>query len=81
MAGVRHTSMRTADKPLGMLDTVTDLAAPAGSRLDITDKRTPGTAQQFTFTATLTAPQHAAVTDLARHDLGMLVAPPGSARR
>ncbi len=51
--------------PRGMLDTVTDLAAQAGSRLDITDERTPGTAQQFTFTATLTPPQRAAVTELA----------------
>jgi superfamily II DNA or RNA helicase len=66
--------------PRGMLDTVTDLAAQAGSRLDITDERTPGTAQQFTFTATLTPPQRAAVTELARHDLGMLIAPPGSGK-
>ena len=52
--------------PRGMLDTVTDLAAQAGSRLDITDERTPGTAQQFTLTATLKPPQRAAVTELAR---------------
>jgi hypothetical protein len=42
--------------PRGMLGTVTDLAAQAGSRLDITDERTPGTAQKFTFTANLTPP-------------------------
>ena len=66
--------------PRGMLGTVTDLAAQAGSRLDITDERTPGTAQEFTFTAALTPPQCAAVTELARHDLGMLVAPPGSGK-
>ena len=52
--------------PRGMLNTVTDLAAQAGSRLDITDERTPGTAQQFTLTATLKPPQRAAVTELAR---------------
>jgi hypothetical protein len=46
--------------PRGMLNTVTDLAAQAGSRLDITDERTPGTAQEFTLTATLTPPQRAA---------------------
>jgi hypothetical protein len=34
--------------PRGMLGTVTDLTAQAGSRLDITDERTQGTAQQFT---------------------------------
>jgi hypothetical protein len=51
--------------PRGMLDTVTDLAAQAGSRLRITDERTPGTAQEFTLTATLTLPQRAAVNELA----------------
>jgi len=66
--------------PRGMLDTVTDLAAQAGSRLDITDERTPGTAQELTLTAALTPPQRAAVTELARHDLGVLVAPPGSGK-
>jgi superfamily II DNA or RNA helicase len=66
--------------PRGMLDTVTDLAAQAGSRLDITDERMPGTAQEFAFTATLTSPQRAAVTELAGHDLGVLVAPPGSGK-
>jgi len=66
--------------PRGMLSSVTDLAAQAGSRLDITDERTQGTAQQFTFTATLTPPQRTAVTELARHDLGVLVAPPGSGK-
>ena len=66
--------------PRGMLGTVTDLAAQAGSRLDITDERTPGTAQELTLTATLTPPQRAAVTELAGHDLGVLVAPPGSGK-
>ena len=66
--------------PRGMLDTVTNLAAQAGSRLDVADERTPGTMQEFTFAATLTPPQHAALTELARHDLGVLVAPPGSGK-
>jgi superfamily II DNA or RNA helicase len=66
--------------PRGMRGTVTDLAAQAGSRLDITDERTPGAAQEFTFMATLIPSQRAAVTELARHDLGMLVAPPGSGK-
>ncbi len=70
--------------PRGMLGTVTDLAAQAGSRLDITDERTPGTAQQFTFTATLTPPQRAAVTELASIGLmisGYSLPRPGRARR
>jgi superfamily II DNA or RNA helicase len=66
--------------PRGMLGTVTDLAAQAGSRLDITDERAAGTEQEFTFTATLTAVQREAVTELGLHDLGVLVAPPGSGK-
>ncbi len=66
--------------PRGMLDTITSLAAQAGSRLDVTDERAPGTQQELTFTATLTSVQRAAVTDLARHDLGVLVAPPGAGK-
>jgi superfamily II DNA or RNA helicase len=63
-----------------MLATITDLAAQAGSRLDITGERAQGTAQQFTFTATLTPTQRAAVSELTRHDLGVLVTPPGSGK-
>jgi superfamily II DNA or RNA helicase len=59
---------------------LTNLATQAGSRLDITDERTAGTEQEFTFTATLTAVQRAAVNDLAQHDLGVLVAPPGAGK-
>jgi hypothetical protein len=66
--------------PRGMLDTVTSLARQAGSRLNITDQRSPGTAQDFTCTATLTAVQRNAVTELAQHDLGVLVAPPGAGK-
>jgi superfamily II DNA or RNA helicase len=66
--------------PRGMLDTVTALATQAGSRLNVTDQRSPGTGQDFTCTATLTAVQRDAVTKLAQHDLGVLVAPPGAGK-
>jgi superfamily II DNA or RNA helicase len=66
--------------PRGMLDTVTSLAVQAGSRLNVTDDRSPGASQDFTCTATLTAVQRDAVTELARHDLGVLVAPPGAGK-
>ena len=66
--------------PRGMLGTVTSLAEQAGSRVEITDERAAGTPQQFTCSATLTAAQRAAVAELTRHDLGMLVAPPGSGK-
>src|SRR6202020_1321543 len=66
--------------PRGMLDTVASLATQTGSRLDITEERTPGTQQEFAFTAMLTSVQDAAVTNLVRHDLGVLVAPTGSVK-
>jgi superfamily II DNA or RNA helicase len=66
--------------PRGMLDTVTSLAGQAGSRLNITDQRSPGTSQEFTFTAALTAVQRDAVVELVGHDLGVLVAPPGAGK-
>ncbi len=52
--------------PRGMLTSVTELAAQAGSKLDLTDERAAGTAQAFTCSAVLTGPQQAAVQVLAR---------------
>jgi superfamily II DNA or RNA helicase len=79
-----HSYQETIDGglilPRGMLDTVTSLAAQAGSRLSITDHRSPGTAQEITCSAVLTPAQRDAVTELTRHDLGVLVAPPGAGK-
>ncbi len=66
--------------PRGLRDTVTSLTEQAGSRLEVTDDRGRGTDQDFTFTATLSAEQQEAATELVRHDLGVLVAPPGSGK-
>ena len=66
--------------PRGMLTTVTKLAAQAGSKLDLTDERAAGTTQAFTCSAVLTGPQQAAVQVLTGHDLGVLVAPPGTGK-
>jgi superfamily II DNA or RNA helicase len=66
--------------PRGMLTAVTELAAQAGSKLDLTDERTAGATQAFTCSAVLTGPQQAAVQVLAGHDLGVLVAPPGTGK-
>ena len=66
--------------PRGMLTTVTELAAQAGSKLDLTDERAAGTTQAFTCSAVLTGPQQAAVQVLTGHDLGVLVAPPGTGK-
>jgi len=66
--------------PRGMLTTVTELAAQAGSKLDLTDERAAGTTQEFTCSAVLTGPQQTAVQVLAEHDLAVLVAPPGTGK-
>src|SRR5580704_4095192 len=66
--------------PRGMLTTVTELAAQAGSKVDLTDERAGGTTQAFTCSAVLTGPQQAAVQVLTGHDLGVLVAPPGTGK-
>ena len=57
-----------------------ELAAQAGSKLEVTDERAAGTTQAFTCSAVLTGPQQAAVRALTRHDLGGLVAPPGTGK-
>jgi superfamily II DNA or RNA helicase len=66
--------------PRGMADKVASLAEQAGSRLDITDERDQGRAQEFTLAATLTDAQRQAAETLASHDLGVLVAPPGAGK-
>ncbi|SCE69430.1 hypothetical protein GA0074696_0275 [Micromonospora purpureochromogenes] len=66
--------------PRAMADKAADLVAQAGSRLDITDRRADPPPIDVTFTATLRDRQPAAVADLARHEHGVLEAPPGSGK-
>ena len=66
--------------PRGLTGKVTSLVEQAGSRLEITDERDQGTAQELTFTAILTKDQRQAAEALASHDLAVLVAPPGSGK-
>jgi superfamily II DNA or RNA helicase len=66
--------------PRGLASLVTSLAEEAGSRVEIIDERQVGATQDFTFTGTLTGIQRAAVDELARNELGVLVAPPGSGK-
>lgn len=66
--------------PRGLWDAVTALVSATGSRLDSVDERSQGTTQDLTFTATLSREQHHAADELLQHDLGVLVAPPGSGK-
>ena len=66
--------------PRGLLGTLTDLIEQLGSRLEITDHRIGGEPQTFTFAASLDDGQQAARHALSRHDLGVLVAPPGAGK-
>ena len=66
--------------PRGLIGVVASLAEEAGSRLEIADERPAGTGQGFTFTGMLTSVQREAANELARHEQGVLVAPPGSGK-
>lgn len=66
--------------PRGLLDAVRSLVDEAGSRVEVIDERAQGTAQEFTFGADLTAEQREAAAALSEHELGVLVAPPGSGK-
>ena len=66
--------------PRGLRETVATLVAQTGSRMDVDDERAQGIVQDFTFTATLSRDQQQAAAELLQHDLGVLVAPPGSGK-
>ncbi len=66
--------------PRGLAGTTMPLAEQAGSRLDTLDERALGQDQEFAFTAVLTGEQRGAVAEVIQHDLGVLVAPPGSGK-
>lgn len=66
--------------PRGLAGLLTSTVAEAGSALEIDDRRADGTTQQFALTASLRDDQADAVVDLADHDHGVLVAPPGAGK-
>lgn len=66
--------------PRGLADLLASTVTDTGSTLEIDDQRADGTPQRFVLGATLRDDQAAAVTDLADHDHGVLVAPPGAGK-
>lgn len=66
--------------PRGLLEATQKLIADAGSKADIDDRRVAGEATEFKFDLTLQPAQKTAVDAALVHDLGLLVAPPGSGK-
>jgi superfamily II DNA or RNA helicase len=66
--------------PRGCLGELQELLESAGIKVDILDERFQGTNIDIGFHGQLTPMQERAVTDLARYDEGILVAPSGSGK-
>ncbi len=66
--------------PRGSLAPLADLLDGLGVRLELTDKRTDGIKLDTQFTGELTATQTEAAREMLTHELGVLCAPPESAR-
>ncbi|MDD5094788.1 MAG: DEAD/DEAH box helicase family protein [Dehalococcoidia bacterium] len=66
--------------PRGCLDELEKLLGSVGIKPDVVDERFRGTDIEVTFHGQLTSAQETAVSDLIRHDNGILVAPSGSGK-
>ena len=66
--------------PRGLLDEAAKVVGAAGSRLKVEDRRPVTPTKPFTFTGELSSAQEDAVAELARHDLGVLIAPTGAGK-
>ncbi len=66
--------------PRGIRQQLEQIITAAGSKLVVTDACKDPPAVEFSFTATLTEDQGRAFAGLRAHDLGVLVAPPGSGK-
>ncbi|MGH3026006.1 MAG: DEAD/DEAH box helicase family protein, partial [Gaiellaceae bacterium] len=66
--------------PRGCLDPLIDELKAHGVKADVDDLRSDGTAITASFNGALSQDQGAAFTALARHDIGVLVAPPGAGK-
>ncbi len=66
--------------PRGCLDRVVDELEAHGVTSKVNDERSDGDEISVAFNGVLSSDQQAAVTALARHDIGVLVAPPGAGK-
>lgn len=66
--------------PRGCLDRVIDELEGYGIKASVDDARSHGAAIKASFNGTLSGDQRAAVAALAKHDAGVLVAPPGAGK-
>jgi hypothetical protein len=66
--------------PRGLRDTATRLVEGAGSKVEVDDQRTAGDALDLSPAFDLRPQQQKAVEALLPHELGLLVAPPGSGK-
>jgi hypothetical protein len=66
--------------PRGSREVVETLVSQAGSRLELSDDRPDPPRQDLQFIGELSPSQEAALEAMAGHELGVLVAPPGSGK-
>ncbi len=66
--------------PRGLTERIGELVADLGSRLDLADDRPDPAPLALRFHGSLRSQQEAAVADLAGHEQGVLVAPPGAGK-
>jgi superfamily II DNA or RNA helicase len=66
--------------PRGLLKDTSKIVNAFGSKLVIDDRRPAAPPRSFAFNGALTEAQQAAVTELASHDIGVLVAPTGAGK-
>jgi superfamily II DNA or RNA helicase len=75
-----HETLDRLMIPRGLREKASRIVADAGSRLVVTDRFSKDAEVNVRIVATLTPEQAQAVEALTRHDLGILVAPPGSGK-
>ena len=75
-----HEDLDWLSIPRGLIDPVTRVVEKAGSKLKVTDNRTNLKKVNFRFDGTLRHHQQGAFDATKDHDLGVIVAPPGSGK-